>query len=495
MQKLEKSGYPGIFRTSWALSPVTGDERPVRQGFPARLKALKGRGGATGTTSSSNDPDAALTATGQAGQDSRVPAVYVLSKRGEPLMPTSPRKARVLLLDGRAKVYRRTPFTIRLLQATGETIQPVILGVDSGYGNIGLSAVTNSRELYAAEIALRSDLVNLNSERRQYRRSRRNRKTWYRQPRFDNRKKDEGWLAPSIQNKLEAHEKVIDRACSILPVDRIVVEVASFDIQKIKNPEIEGVGYQQGEQLGAWNVREYVLHRDGHTCQVCRGRSKDPVLETHHITSRKTGGDRPANLVTLCSTCHGKVSRGEIHPTFRIGNGFKAETFMTMVRWVLVNRLREKGFHVSHTYGYITKSRRIEHGIPKSHINDAFVIGGGTTQARASERLISRQVRKSNRKLHKGDRSHIRNTAPRLVKGFQRFDKVLYHRDECFVFGRRSSGYFDLRRMDGTKVHASAKAADCKKLESAQTIITQRRKAIPPHPARTGEDGVSSPNI
>jgi len=406
--------------------------------------------------------------------------VYVLNHKGKPLMPCSPRTARLLLEENKAKVVKRTPFTIQWTVPTRSYAQPITLGVDSGYTHVGLSAITEKRELYAADVALRTDIVKLNSERRMYRRSRRNRKTWHRQPRFLNRRKPKGWLAPSIQHKLDSHVKLIGKVKEILPVTRTIIEVAAFDIQKIKNPEIAGVGYQNGEQKGFWNVREYVLYRDGHTCQHCKGKSKDPVLEVHHIESRQTGGDRPENLITLCETCHDKVSRGKLVLKVRPSQGFKAETFMTMVRWKLVGVLRGTGDAVDHTYGYLTKSSRIALGLEKSHVNDAFVIAGGTGQERLSSFLNVRQVRKCNRKLFKGDRSHIKNTASRYVLGFQRYDKVRWQGHECFVFGRRTRGYFALRKLDGTKVNGDAKANECTLLESARTLLIERRSAVSP---------------
>lgn len=183
-------------------------------------------------------------------------------------MPTTPCKARKLLKQGKAKVVKREPFTIQLLYATGETKQDITLGIDAGSKIIGLSATTDKQELFSAEVELRNDIVDLLSTRRENRRTRRNRLR-YRKPRFLNRvhSKNKGWLAPSIENKIQTHFKIIQKVCSILPITNIIVEVASFDIQKIKNPEIQGIEYQQGEQLGFWNVREYVLWRDGHKCQ------------------------------------------------------------------------------------------------------------------------------------------------------------------------------------------------------------------------------------
>lgn len=309
--------------------------------------------------------------------------VYVINKHGKPLMPCKPSKARKLLKDGKAKVVQRTPFTIQLLYGSSGYKQPITLGVDSGYTYIGLSAVTDNQEVYSAEVKLRNDIVKLNSERRQYRRFRRYRKTWYRQPRFLNRKKTKGWLPPSIQHKLGSHIKAIEQVKKMLPVTHINIEVAAFDIQKIKNPGISGTDYQNGEQAGFWNVREYVLYRDNHTCQACKGKSKDPVLEVHHIISRQVGGDRPENLITVCKTCHEKYHRGKLKLDFKPSKGFKAETFMSTVRWKLVNALKETGNTVSHTYGYLTKQRRTNLGLPKSHVNDAFVIAGGDYQHRS----------------------------------------------------------------------------------------------------------------
>lgn len=200
--------------------------------------------------------------------------VYVLNIDGQPLMPTTRHgKIRRLLRDKKAKVLKRCPFTIQLLYKTTDITQNITLGVDAGSKYIGLSATTEKKELYATEIELRSDIVDLLSTRRQNRRTRRSRKTRYRKPRFKNRKRSDGWIAPSVRNKVDTHLTVIRRVHKILPIAEIIVEVAAFDIQKIKNPDIEDTEYQQGEQFGFWNVREYVLFRDGHTCQCCKGKS------------------------------------------------------------------------------------------------------------------------------------------------------------------------------------------------------------------------------
>lgn len=290
--------------------------------------------------------------------------VYVINKNGKPLMPCSPRKARILLKENKAKVIKREPFTIQLLYGSSGYKQKVNLGVDAGSKHIGLSATTEKKELFSGEVKLRTDIVDLLSTRLQYRRSRRNRTTRYRKARFLNRvrRKHKGWLAPSIENKIYCHLKIIEKLHKILPIYKIIVETASFDIQKIKNPDISGKEYQEGEQLGFWNVREYVLFRDEHKCQCCKGKSKDVRLNVHHIESRKTGGNAPNNLITLCETCHQGYHKGSIKlpKTIKRGMSFKDTAFMGIMRWSFYNKLKELYPNASMTFGYITKNTESE---------------------------------------------------------------------------------------------------------------------------------------
>jgi len=314
-------------------------------------------------------------------------------------MPTTPRKARILLKQKKAKVVRVKPFTIQSLYATGETKQPCTLGLDSGYQKAGVSVVTSNAELFSATITLLSGMAEHLRTRNMYRQQRRTRKR-YRKPRFDNRKRNAGWFAPSIQHKLDSHFRIIEFVKKILPITKTVIEVASFDIQKLKNPAIASKKYQEGEQRG-WNLREYILHRDNHQCQNpnCKNKSSEQVLHAHHIGYWK--GDysgRPGNLITLCTKCH--ISSNHKKSGLLYGwepklKSYRPETFMTTVRWRLVNAL-----DCNHTYGYITKSNRIEQKLKKSHINDAFIIAGGTSKKRTAP-LEIRQVRRNNRSLEK----------------------------------------------------------------------------------------------
>ena len=418
--------------------------------------------------------------------------VYVLDAEGKPLMPTGRHgHVRRMLRAGNAKVARRTPFTIQLTYESPSYKQPVSLGVDAGSKHIGISAATERSVLYEADVELRNDIAGLLSTRREARRTRRSRKTRYRKPRFLNRTKSKhkGWLAPSVEQKVQSHLTVIRKTCRTLPVSRITVETAAFDTQLLKaagqgRPLPEGKDYQQGEQLGFWNVREYVLFRDGHACRCCRGKSKDPVLQVHHIRSRKTGGDSPDNLVTLCRTCHEGYHKGTVKlpDSIRRGNRYSDAAFMGIMRWAVYNRLKEEyPGRVRMTYGYITKNTRIRHGLPKEHCVDARCISGHPDAAPCREVFFQKKVRCHNRQAHKANTCkggiRKRSQAPYLVKGFRLFDKVEYDGQECFIFGRRSSGYFDIRRLDGTRVHAGISYKKLRFLETRHTILTERRTA------------------
>lgn len=411
--------------------------------------------------------------------------VYVLNKDKKPLMPCKPAKARKLLKNKKAKVISNKPFTIQLLYWSTGYKQDICLGVDAGSKFVGLSVTTTEKELFASTVELRTDISEKISTRAQYRRSRRSRKTRHRPARFNNRRKPKGWVAPSLKHKIDSHIQVIDNVYKILPISKLVVEVASFDIQKIKNPDISGKQYQEGEQAGFWNTREYVLHRDNHTCQHCKGKTHDPVLNVHHIESRKTGRDSPGNLITLCKTCHSKLHKNEIKLNIKRKKSYKNETHMGIMRWKLYDKLKKLYNNVSLTFGYITKSTRIKYGLNKEHYVDARCISGNPLTEPLGYYFYQKKVRRHNRQIHKGKpiKGGIRkrNQAPYLVKGYRLYDNVLFEKkEECFIFGRRTSGYFDLQRLDGTKIHASANYKKLKLLEPRRGYLTEKRTANPP---------------
>lgn len=429
--------------------------------------------------------------------------VYVLDQEGRPLMPTNRHgKVKHLLREGKAKVVKRTPFTIQLLYESTHYTQDIILGVDAGSKTIGMSAATEKQEVFAAEVTPRNDIVKLMSERRSLRRARRNRKTRYRPVRFNNRvkSKHKGWLAPSIEVKIQEHITSIKRVLHLLPITKVIVETAEFNLQLLKaiengDPLPEGTDYQKGEQLGHYNLRQYILHRDDYTCQACGEHKEGTKLHVHHLESRRVGGNAPDNLVTLCETCHKALHQGLITEDDlkkRKRRSTRDATFMGIMRKTLMTRLRNAlTIAVAETRGYFTKYTRVEVlQLPKSHINDAFAICQGSigfkaskeTQAnRIEEHYLIKPVRHHNRKLHKLTilKGGIRksNQSDRYTKGYRLYDKVLFNGQECFIFGRRTSGYFDLRKLDGTKVHASASWKKLTLLERQSNYLIERKVA------------------
>ena len=397
--------------------------------------------------------------------------VYVLSATGKPLMPTENHaRVRRLLRTGKVVAVRRTPFTIQFVGKGRTCVQPVTLGIDAGSKHVGLSATTAKKELFAAELRPRNDVTGLMSDCKERRGSRRSRTTRYRKPRFDNRvySKHKGWLAPSVEVKIWNHIQAVRYVSNLLPVAKIIVEDAEFDLQRIKamedgKPLPKGEDYQQGEQLGHYNVRQYVLWRDGYTCQCCgaHGTGKKPVkLHVHHIESRRTGGDAPDNLVTLCEACHKAYHADEIELPVkkRRRKSTRDMAFMGIMRKTLLLRLKEMfpDIEIQETYGYVTKYWREKLGLAKTHTTDAFVISKNFDAERAPRSLLMVPKRQHNRQIHKcrinkGGTRKL-NQTPKYVHGFQLFDRILCKGEEGFIFGRRARGSFDIRKLDGTRL-------------------------------------------
>ena len=400
-------------------------------------------------------------------------------------MPCSSAKARRLLKDRKAKIVKRDIFTIQLLYSSSGYKQEITLGVDSGSKTIGLSATTKEKELFAGEYQLRNDISDLLSDRRMYRRARRGRKTRYRKPRFLNRvrTKNKGWLAPSVEHKIQSHVNIIDRLHKILPISKVVVELANFDIQKINNPDIKGKDYQFGEAYGFENIKSYVLFRDDYTCQHCKGKSKDSKLHVHHIIFRSQGGsDTVDNLITLCKVCHDKLHLGKIELN---KNGIKKlhkdSTFMNIMKNSLADRLQKSYKNFELTYGYITKQNRYENNIDKTHRLDALIISGNFKAKHLNYVFYMKKVRCQNRQIHKAKilKGGIRklNQVKYDIYGFRLFDKVLFDDIEYFIFGRRSSGFFDIRNLKGEKVNkGSIGYKNLKLVLPRKNILIERRE-------------------
>ena len=246
--------------------------------------------------------------------------VYVLDKNGHPLMPTCRHgKVKHLLKDGKAKVVKRCPFTIKLLYESTSHTQNLTLGVDTGSGTVGTAVSKDNGDIvYISEVVVRNDITDKMTRRSKYRRNRRNRKTRYRKARWLNRKNSikTDRFSPTMTSKFHSHIKEIEYIKSILPITTMVFETGQFDTHLMKNPsladpDIKHWGYQKGSNYGFENTKAMVLNRDGYTCQYCKGKHKDSKLEVHHIVFRSKGGsDEESNLITLCHTCHKDLHSG-----------------------------------------------------------------------------------------------------------------------------------------------------------------------------------------
>jgi len=338
-------------------------------------------------------------------------------------MPTTQNKGKKLLHEGKAKVVQRCPFTIQLNYATGETRQPIKLGVDIGYTKLGFSAKTDKLEVISGTLILRQDVSNKLDEKRRYRKTRRGR-LGYRPPRFNNRTRPEGWLAPSIQHKQDSHVRLVEKLATLLLIPFKKVEVANFDAHKMQQPEITGVAYQQGTLQG-YEVKEYLLDKWGRKCAYC-GKTDVP-LEVEHIVPKSRGGtDRVSNLTIACRKCNLKKGDktakefGYPHIQHQAKQPLKAPACLNNIRWRIVEQLA-----ADHTYGYITKYERNKLGLEKSHVNDAFVIAGGTNQERCRPYEVI-QVRRNNRSLQK-NRKGYKPSIRRKRYQLQPHDVVTYN--------------------------------------------------------------------
>jgi len=371
--------------------------------------------------------------------------VFVINQHGEALMPCYPRKAKILLRAGKAKVISRSPFTIQLKYGSTGYKQDLTLGVDTGHNEVGLSVVSETKEVFSAVASMRNDISKKVTERKMYRRNRRNRLR-YRQPRFLNRKAStrQGRLAPSVQWKVDAHAKLIRQLKMLLPITKVVFETGTFDTHKLKNPDIKNEQYQKGVQYGFENVKAYVLSRDGYKCQ-CGQKGCASTLEVHHIKYRSQGGsDAPENLITLCSKHHKALHDGKLSLNITKHKSLKSATTMNVIRSQLLKLFPD----AIETFGYVTKANRYQHDIDKSHSNDAFVIAGGSFQERELERMVSFK-RKNNRSIQK-NRKGFSPSIRKQRYAIQPKDLVNFKGKQYQAVGIQNKGAY-LKMSDGLK--------------------------------------------
>ncbi len=384
--------------------------------------------------------------------------VFVVSLTGKPLMPTTPRRARIWLKTRRARIVNRDPFTIQLRFETTPYTQPVTVGVDTGSQSVGMAAVANGEVLYQAEMHLRTDISGKLIQRRRYRRTRRSRKTRYRAARWANRRRPSGWLPPSLRASAEATVNAVRFGALVLPVRQINVEIGSFDTQKMQNPEISGVSYQQG-QLQGYLLREYLLTKWQRQCAYCQT-SGVPLQVDHLIPKSRGGSDRASNLVMACDSCNKRKGTRtaeefgypEIQAQARVP--LTAAAHVSAIKTTVVRHLAQQfgAEQVAVRYGYETKYQRIQVlKLPKSHANDAIAIAceiGEVVKPLAVVYQL-RCVPRGHYQMYNGKHSEHKVWAPRKVKGWKLYELVEAKGQLGYIGGRRVKGAFvvkDVRR-------------------------------------------------
>jgi 5-methylcytosine-specific restriction endonuclease McrA len=321
--------------------------------------------------------------------------VFVLDRNKEPLDPCPPARARYLIDKGRAVVFRRFPFTIILMDRTvsESTVHDHRVKIDPGSKVTGIAVVAEEtgQVVFAAEVGHRGQQIKkaLDS-RRAMRRSRRDRKTRYRQPRFDNRTRPKGWLPPSLESRVANVLTWVERLRRFCPIAAISQELVKFDLQQMESPEIAGVEYSQGT-LAGYEVREYLLEKWERKCAYC-GRENVP-LQVEHILARSKGGtDRVSNLALACESCNRKKGslpvedflKGKPDVLAKIQrqarSPLKDATAVNATRWELWRRLTATGLPVECGSGGRTKFNRTTRGLPKMHWLDAACVGASTPE-------------------------------------------------------------------------------------------------------------------
>ncbi|MFN2381334.1 MAG: RNA-guided endonuclease IscB [Guyparkeria sp.] len=329
-------------------------------------------------------------------------AVLVIDKRKKPLMPCSEKRARLLLDRDRAVVVRVHPFTIRLKDRVGGDMQPMRLKIDPGSRATGMALVREDDDgsenvLWLGEIAHRGHVIRDRlAQRRAFRRRRRG-QLRHRAPRFNNRTKRKGWLAPSLQHRVDTTMAWVRRPRRWTPLTAFSQELVRFDMQLMENPGISGVDYQRGTLFGT-EVREYLLHRHRHQCAYCAGRSGDPVLEVEHVQPKsRAGSDRVANLVISCRDCNqvkANHTAGEWASSLtgrsttdctrkanaeRIDAGkrpsLRDASAVNSTRWAMFQALKATDLPIAVGTGGRTKLSRQRLAIPKGHARDAACVG------------------------------------------------------------------------------------------------------------------------
>ena len=409
--------------------------------------------------------------------------VFVVDKNRKPLMPCHSARARTLLKQGKAAILRRYPFTIILIEREEGEIQAIQMKIDTGAKTTGIALVAvfkrGLRCIWAAELehrgfAVREKLL----QRRQIRRSRRQRKSRYRPSRFLNRRRSKGWLAPSLMSRLQNVETWLKRLASFSPISALVLELTKFDTQLLQNPEISGIVYQQGE-LAGYEIREYLLLKWEHHCAYCG--INDCPLEIEHIVPKSRGGsNRISNLTLACHNCNQKKgNRTASEFGYPIVHTYASKPLvdaavMNTLRWVMLERLQCFSLPIEIGTGGRTKFNRSRQSYPKSHWIDAACVGtsGEAVFVHPKQSFLHiKATGRQSRQMVLPDRYGFPRTKAKsksTVQGFRTGDLVKASvpsgKKLGFHLGRvavRSSGSFNIGTSEGVVQGISYRYCQC----------------------------------
>ncbi|ADJ28731.1 RNA-guided endonuclease IscB [Nitrosococcus watsonii] len=406
-------------------------------------------------------------------------SVFVLDANKTPLMPCRPSRARRLLRDRKAAVYRMQPFTLMLKYRVEASPQPIEFKVDPGSKTTGLALVGKFQAqgrvvLWAGNLTHRGQAIRDRLERRRaLRRGRRYRNTRYRAPRFLNRTKPKGWLPPSLRSRVENVSTWLNRLLDRAPISECHIETVRFDIQKIQNPEISGVEYQQGELLG-YEVREYLLEKWGRKCAYCN--KQDIPLEVEHITPRCRGGShRVSNLTLACTPCNQRKNHQTAaefgYPKIQAKAKLPLrDAAVNATRYAIGRAIQSLSLPTSFWSGGRTKKNRLSQGYPKDHWIDAVCVGENGAKVTITEDVRALHIKamgRGARQVVRTDKHGFpRGKAGRCkrVKGFQTGDlaKLIQPKGKYagihigMLAGIRARGTFDIKAKAG-KISANWK--------------------------------------
>jgi 5-methylcytosine-specific restriction endonuclease McrA len=347
--------------------------------------------------------------------------------------------ARKLLTAGKAAVFRRFPFTIILKKRVTATIESITLKLDPGSKTTGIALLQGEKVIFGAELTYRGQAIKASLEsRRSLRRGRRNRHTRYRQARFLNRTRKEGWLAPSLQHRVETTLTWVNKLRKLAPIGLIIQELVRFDLQQLENPEISGVEYQQGELQG-YEVREYLLNKWNRKCAYCD--AENLALQVEHIHPKAKGGtNRISNLCLACQACNQKKGTQDVQQFLvkkpdilkyilaQAKRPLKDAAAVNSTRWALFSRLKETGLSVLTGSGGLTKFNRTRLKLPKTHWLDAACVGQiQSLEILTNQPLLIKATGHGTRQMCRADKFGFPSRyvpINKFVKGFQTGDIV-----------------------------------------------------------------------